>query len=124
MRRRVLTAAVVAVMAFVAAGCGGSKNAAEPLPPTPTLTVPGESGTPSVPKTADTTTDTSTSTSTSTTPTPAATTPSNPSTPQGGAAPPQTGGVSPDSPSNNTSPPAGSPAQRFEQFCKDNPGAC
>lgn len=124
MTRRVLTTAMVAVLVPALVGCGGgSKNAAKPLPPTPTLTVPGQNATPSVPKTstgATGTTAPATQTAVSTTPT----TQSNPSTPQGGAAPPQTGGASPDSPSNNTSPPAGSPAQRFEQFCKDNPGAC
>lgn len=126
MTRRVLTAAMVAVLAPTLVGCGGGgKNSAQPLPPTPTLTVPGQNATPSVPKasTGDTgTTGPTTQTAVATTPT--STTQSNPTTPQGGAAAPQTGGASPDSPSNNTSPPAGSPAQRFEQFCKDNPGAC
>ena len=125
MTRRVLMAAVLTMLVPVAAGCGGgSKNADKALPPTPTLTVPGEKATPVVPNKSNTTTDTSTtttSTAVATAPTP---TTSNPSTPQGGAAPPATGGASPDSPSNNTSPPSGSPAQRFEQFCKDNPGAC
>jgi hypothetical protein len=101
-------------MALVSfAGCGGdSENAAEPLPPAPKLTVPGESETPTVPAT-------STSTSTATTPaTPTSTAPS------GGTAAPQTGGAQADSPQNDEAPPAGSPAERFEQFCKDNPGAC
>jgi hypothetical protein len=30
----------------------------------------------------------------------------------------------PDSPGNDTPPPPGSPAERFEQFCAQNPGAC
>jgi hypothetical protein len=29
-----------------------------------------------------------------------------------------------DSPQNDTPPPSGSPAERFEQFCAENPGAC
>jgi hypothetical protein len=29
-----------------------------------------------------------------------------------------------DSPQNDTPPPSGSPAERFEQFCQENPGAC
>jgi hypothetical protein len=29
-----------------------------------------------------------------------------------------------DSPSNDTPPEPGSPAERFEQFCAQNPGAC
>jgi hypothetical protein len=36
----------------------------------------------------------------------------------GGSAQPQ------DSPQNDTPPPSGSPAERFEQFCQENPGAC
>ena len=36
----------------------------------------------------------------------------------GGAQTPQ------DSPQNDTPPPSGSPAERFEQFCEENPGAC
>jgi hypothetical protein len=117
--------ALAALAALVLPGCGGgSENAAEPLPTAPALTVPGEKSTPSVPKTTKTdTTDTETSTSTSATTTPT-TTQANPSTPAGGAAPPATGGATPDSPQNDQQPAAGSPAQRFEQFCKDNPGAC
>jgi uncharacterized lipoprotein len=29
-----------------------------------------------------------------------------------------------DSPQNDTAPPSDSPAQRFEQYCNENPGAC
>ena len=36
----------------------------------------------------------------------------------GGAAAPQ------DTETNDTPPPSGSPAERFEQFCEENPGAC
>jgi hypothetical protein len=125
LRAALSVAALTALVPFLAACGGGSENASEPLPTAPTLTVPGESKTPTVSKTAgDTTTDTSTSTTTTTTPTPAATTPSNPSTPEGGAAAPQTGGATPDSQQNDQAPPANSPASKFEQFCKDNPGAC
>jgi hypothetical protein len=42
-----------------------------------------------------------------------------PSQPNGGAAPPPS-----DTEKHDVPPPKGSPAQRFEQFCKDNPGAC
>ena len=46
--------------------------------------------------------------------------------------PPPTGGGTPapeaeppaDTPENDTPPPADSPAERFEEFCDDNPGAC
>jgi hypothetical protein len=45
------------------------------------------------------------------------------------AEPPATGGSGgttgpQDSPQNDTPPPSGSPAERFEQFCQENPGAC
>lgn len=30
----------------------------------------------------------------------------------------------PDSPENDTPPPPGSPAEQFENFCEQNPGAC
>jgi hypothetical protein len=129
-RRSGLALALTALVPFLAACGGGSKNAAEPLPTTtPTLTVPGDSKTPTVDNSASTdttTTDTTTSTGTATTTTPAQTTPqSNPGTAQGGAAAPQTGGATtPDSPQNDTAPPANSPASKFEQFCKENPGAC
>jgi hypothetical protein len=123
-----LALALTALVPFLGACGGDNKNASEPLPTTaPTLTVPGESKTPTVDNSTDTetsTTDTSTSTTTATTTTPSTTTQSNPSTPQGGAAAPQTGGATPDSPTNDTAPPADSPASKFEQFCKENPGAC
>ena len=125
-RRAQLTAALLALVVPLVAGCGGgSKNAAAPLPKAPTLTVPGEKTTPSVAeKSKTTTTDTTTSTATSTTPT-TTTQPAATSTPGGGAAPPQTGGASPGTQTQTTSSPSGgTPAQRFEQFCKDNPGAC
>jgi hypothetical protein len=129
-RRLVLALAVTALVPFLAA-CGGgdSSNASEQLPETaPALTVPGESKTPKVDNSATESganvTETTTSTGTTTTPPQTTATPSNPSTPQGGAAPPQTGGATADSPQNDTSPPADSPASKFEQFCKENPGAC
>jgi hypothetical protein len=128
-RRLALVLALTALVPFLSAcGGGGSQNASEPLPTTPqTLTVPGDAKTPTVDnttKTQTTTTDTSSTTAPSTTPTPTTTTPSNPSTPQGGAQAPQTGGATPDSQTNDTAPPANSPASKFEQFCKENPGAC
>jgi hypothetical protein len=55
-------------------------------------------------------------TGTATTPTQTQTTPTQPT--GGSASPPQ------DTQQNNVAPPKGSPASRFEQFCKDNPGAC
>jgi len=127
-RRSALALALTALLPFLAACGGGSKNAAEPLPTkAPTLTVPGDSKTPTVDNSATSSsalpTDTSTTTATTTTPAPA-TTQANPSTPQGGAQAPATGGATPDSPTNDQAPPADSPASKFEQFCKENPGAC
>jgi hypothetical protein len=139
MRHRGLAlAAALTTLAPLVAGCGGGgdEQASKPLPTTPPkLTVPGEAKTPTVEQTTRETTSTSTSTTTSTATAPAPTqttaAPSAPATPQGGAAapqtgtaPPQTGGATPDSPQNDTSPPANSPASRFEQFCDENPGAC
>ena len=43
--------------------------------------------------------------------------------PGGGATAPAPAPV-PDSPENDTPPPPGSPAERFEEFCETNPGAC
>jgi hypothetical protein len=126
-RRVALALALTALVPFLAACGGGSENASEPLPTTaPTLTVPGETKTPTVDNSTDTeTTATDTATSTATTTTPAATTTqADPSTPQGGAQAPATGGATPDSPTNDEAPPADSPASKFEQFCKENPGAC
>ena len=119
-------AALMALAPFLAACGGGSKNAAEPLPTAPTLTVPGDAKTPTITKTTATTGSNvsgSNLTTTTTAPVPT-TTQANPSTPAGGASPPQTGGATPDTPQNDQAPPANSPASKFEQFCKENPGAC
>jgi hypothetical protein len=43
----------------------------------------------------------------------------SPESPSGGAQPPTE-----DTPQNDTPPPTGSPAERFERFCEQNPGAC
>src|SRR3954471_20903927 len=123
-------ASAALLLSLGACGGGGSTNASDALPTkAPTLTVPGDNKTPQVDNsTRTTTTDTTTSTATSTASTPAptqtTTAPANPGTAQGGAAAPQTGGATPDSPQNDQSPPADSPASKFEQFCKENPGAC
>lgn len=126
--KRVLAATVLTGLASLVAACGGSTNTAEPLPKAPPpLTVPGDAKTPKVDNTATdtTTTDTTTtSTATATTPVQTTTTQSNPSTPQGGAAPPATGGAAPSGGTPTTSPAPSSPAGKFEQFCKENPGAC
>ena len=100
------------MVGVVIASSGGndSKPATQAVPD---LRPPGGSvGT----KDKTTTTDTTTTDTTTTD-----TTPSTPTqtTPSGGTqAPPS------DTQGHDTAPPANSPAQRFEDFCAQNPGAC
>jgi hypothetical protein len=91
------------VLLTLAAGCGGDDESDNP-PPRPDLTVPRETAPPPA-------TETLPQTETS----PAQTTPP--------ATVPETQSA-PDSPQNDTPPPTDTPAQRFEQFCNENPGAC
>jgi hypothetical protein len=101
-------------MAGVAlAGCGGddepSTSTARELP---ALSLPTRSA-PVTPPAEDTTT------------TPTATTvdPATETLPEEG--PPATTPQNPaDTPQNDAPPPQGSPAERFEQYCNENPGAC
>jgi hypothetical protein len=93
-----------------AAGCGGDDEPAEGSTNTvPDLTVPqtDEDEAPAVPQTQ------------TEAPAPPPTTP--PST--GGTTVPETEPPA-DTPENDTPPPADSPAERFEDFCDENPGAC
>jgi hypothetical protein len=90
------------MLAPVAAGCGGDDEP-EAAPPLPELTVPRTG--PAPPAADDTVPDTETSS-----PPPAA----EPSPP-----PAQT---TPDTPENDVPPPTDSPAERFEEFCDENPG--
>jgi hypothetical protein len=108
----------LALLAPALAACGGDdeKQAAETVPSTPELTVPGEG------EATDETTDESDTTDT---------TDGTDTTDSGGAAPPATtpsGGAPappppPDSAQNDT-PPEDQAPQEFEQFCDQNPGAC
>jgi hypothetical protein len=105
------------VVGIVIASPGDSGSATPSIPELkpPPGSITSEGGTTDQStSTTDTTTTTTTGTSTSTTP--AQTTPSAPS---GGAQTPQN-----DTQQNDQAPPKGSPADKFEQFCKDNPGAC
>jgi hypothetical protein len=101
------------IVGIVIANAGGSGKATPSIPelkpPPGTISHGGTSG-------ATGSTGTTGTTGATTTPTPTQTTPSQTS---GGSQTPTA-----DTPQNNTTPPKGSPAGRFEQFCKDNPGAC
>ena len=119
---------VAALVAGALAACGGDD---EPGTPTdsakPELTVPGES-------TSSETTDpesTESTESTGTAPSEAPPTgPMDQPNPGNGGVPapdsnnPSGGQRAPDSPDNDTPPEPGSPQERFEQFCAENPGAC
>jgi hypothetical protein len=109
MRRRI--AALLALFALAAAGCGGdedaAKDSAEELD-TPPLTVPGGDAS-----------ELQETTPSSTTP---STTPAEPGT--GGTPAPAPETPAPDSPENDTPPAPGTPPAQFEEFCDENPGAC
>ena len=98
------------VLGIVVASSGDSGSATPSVPELkpPPGKIEGESGT-----TDEKTTSTDTTTSA---PVQTQTAPSEPS---GGAQTPPN-----DTEQNDVPPPQGSPADRFEQFCKDNPGAC
>ena len=104
-------ALILSLFALGIAGCGGDDDddSATTIPTVP-LSVPGD-GTSTLGDETDTTADTVPDTAT---PTPApAPTPA-----------PTPAPVTPDSPDNDTPPPAGSEAEQFENFCSENPGAC
>jgi hypothetical protein len=107
-----IAAVAVGLLLGVVVASGGDSGSATPSVPElkpPPGSIKADSGTTDQ-KTDTTTTDTA----------PAQTqTQTTPSAPSGGTAAPQN-----DTPQNDVAPPSGSPADRFEQFCKDNPGAC
>ena len=105
-------ALVLSLFALGIAGCGGDDDSdATTTIPTVPLSVPG--GEPST--LGDDATDTTVDT------VPDAVTPAPTPTP---APAPTPTPVTPDSPTNDTPPPAGSEAEQFENFCDQNPGAC
>ena len=113
-RRALGVIALAAVLAAQAAGCGGDE---EPVPSAapakPELTVPGEQTRSGERERASTSRSEPSSTSTSED-APSSSTAPAPTTTQ----PPV------DSPSNDTPPPAGSAADRFEKACRENPATC
>jgi hypothetical protein len=92
---------VLLALLVAAPGCGGDDEP-EAAPPLPDLTVPRTD-----PPPADTVAEPDTTTE----------------PPVTEATPPQTEPETvPDSPTNDTPPPTDSPAERFEDFCNENPG--
>ena len=119
---RLRTALVLALTALAtAAGCGGDDEQAEaPLDP-PELTVPRTEPQPAETETGDSTTPATTDAPDTSTGEDPSTAPLSPGEGDG------TGGSSdttPDSPGADAAPPAGSPAERFERECEENPAAC
>ncbi len=107
---RHLTIALACGALLLAPGCGDDGEDTSRTEPAATTTVPQEEEAP----------DTSTSeapASTQTETTPPATDPSS-----GGSPAPSK--PAPDSPESDRKPDPGSPADRFEEFCDENPGAC
>ena len=106
--------------AATATGCGGDADpAAQPPVTLPDLTVPQTDETPAPEPETETTA-------------PAPVEPEPEPEPAPEQVPPSTDGGTPaptpeppaDTPENDTPPPADSPAERFEDFCNENPGAC
>jgi hypothetical protein len=111
------TALVLALLALAAAGCGGDDEQAEAPPDPPELTIPR-----TTPEPAETQATGTTETTAPATPDDPATAPLTPGEGDGTGAPPAR--TAPDGPENDTAPPAGSPAERFERECDENPAAC
>jgi hypothetical protein len=102
----VATGLIVGIVIADSGGSGGGTASVPELKPPPG-TIKGDTGTTGEQTSSVETTPAQTQTQAPTT------------TPSGGTAAPQN-----DTPTHDVAPPQGSPAQRFEQFCKDNPGAC
>jgi hypothetical protein len=115
----------LALIAPALAACGGGEDTSSTDLQKPPLTVPGDS--------TDLTdkTGTDSTSSTESTDTAPSTGPLDQPNPGNGGVPAPDQNQPPadqpapqDSPSNDTPPEPGSPADRFEQFCAQNPGAC
>jgi hypothetical protein len=107
-----IAAVVTGLLVGVVLASSGDSGTATPSVPElkpPPGTIKSDSGTTDQKTTSTDTTDTTAPAQTQTAP----------SAPSGGAQSPQQ-----DTQQNDVAPPKGSPADRFEQFCKDNPGAC
>jgi hypothetical protein len=123
--------ALVAVLIFAAAGCGGSEVSSDEVPGAPAaITVPSDNDLGSGGSKADnsgssadednSSADNSADSADGATPTPTAT--PAPDTSGGAAAPEAT--AAPDTATSDQPPDAGSPPEQFEDFCEQNAGAC
>jgi len=119
---------VAALIAVSLAACGGDDEPSNDEVRKPPLTVPTNETT--TDESTDTTTD-STDTTETAPETDTGTTEPAPEPPldqpnpgNGGTPAPDTNRPPRDSPENDTPPEPGSPEERFEQFCEQNPGAC
>ena len=92
------------------AGCGGGDDPARTTRELPDLAVPTTSTTP--PVTEETPPSTSTTVD-----------PGTETLPEEGPRPDQ-GEPPADTPENDSPPPGDTPAERFEEYCNENPGAC
>ena len=115
-------------LALIAPGCGGGDAAVEEVPgPPPTLSVPHQKGAADVSADPEDATPTPTPTAEAT-PTPADTgstgTTGGTGTNTGATATPAPAPATQDSPAADQAPAAGSPPEKFEQFCQENAGAC
>ena len=110
--RRLATALACGTLALVAAGCGDDDEAED----TKGLTTP----VPTIPEEDATTPDTATEPA----PDPDTTQAPPPANPGSGGSPAPSPPPQQDSPENDQPPPRDSPAERFEEFCEQNPGAC
>jgi hypothetical protein len=116
---KLLLAALLALALVASGGCGGDEEpSAETEPALPNLTVPQGDTTETAPETQAEEVPEEFDPSTETLP-PETVPPST-----GGGTPAPEAEPPPDTPENDTPPPADSPAERFEEFCDDNPGAC
>jgi cytoskeletal protein RodZ len=123
---------LIAVLTLAVAGCGGGKVTADEVPGgPPTLTVPSDdSAGGSATQTASNSSSSKSGTSndgnsTSTQSGSAEATPTaTPNSTGGSTAATPVPTTAPDTATNDQQPPAGSDAQKFEDFCKQNAGAC
>jgi hypothetical protein len=114
----------LAVATLALAGCGGDDESAdETTPALPDLTVPrgdtGEEVEPAPAPAPEPETAPQPNFETETLAPPETAPPST-----GGGTPAPESEPPPDTPENDAPPPEGSPAERFEEFCNENPGAC